>query len=80
MRCLPIASSLLDFFFFFLLLKHSTPHEFSNKYFQYMLNKKWQLKKWNGPAQFENADDGTLMMLPTDMVSLSVPDGVRSFD
>eukprot|EP00041_Stephanoeca_diplocostata_P018267 m.380953 g.380953 ORF g.380953 m.380953 type:complete len:91 (+) comp20965_c1_seq9:301-573(+) len=57
-----------------------TPHEFSNKYFQYMLNKKWQLKKWNGPAQFENADDGTLMMLPTDMVSLSVPDGVRSFD
>eukprot|EP00041_Stephanoeca_diplocostata_P018266 m.380939 g.380939 ORF g.380939 m.380939 type:complete len:349 (+) comp20965_c1_seq8:180-1226(+) len=48
-----------------------TPHEFSNKYFQYMLNKKWQLKKWNGPAQFENADDGTLMMLPTDMALLT---------
>lgn len=48
-----------------------TPHQFSNKYFQYIKDKKWSLKAWNGPAQFENEDGGNLMMLPTDMALLT---------
>mmetsp|Transcript_56927 Transcript_56927/g.78928 ORF Transcript_56927/g.78928 Transcript_56927/m.78928 type:complete len:323 (-) Transcript_56927:30-998(-) len=48
-----------------------TPHEFSNKFFKYIKDKKWNLKQWNGPAQFENADGGELMMLPTDMALLT---------
>lgn len=43
------------------------PTTFSNLYFQEILNRKWQVKKWNGPMQYENADGGELMMLPTDL-------------
>jgi len=48
---------------------------FSNDYYKFLLEKKWTLKKthegkpWTGPAQYE-ADDGKLMMLPTDMALL----------
>lgn len=48
-----------------------TPHEFTNKFFKYIKDKKWNLKQWDGPAQFENADGGELMMLPTDMALLT---------
>jgi len=48
-----------------------TPHEFSNKYFKYIKDKKWNLKQWDGPAQFENEDGANLMMLPTDMALLT---------
>jgi len=46
------------------------PYTFTNKYFTYMKDKKWQLKSWDGPAQFEDVDSQTLMMLPTDMALL----------
>jgi cytochrome c peroxidase len=46
---------------------------FSNEYFRLLLEEKWIPKTmhdgaaWTGPAQFEDATTGTLMMLPTDM-------------
>lgn len=44
------------------------PHNFTNKYFKNMLEKKWVLKQLpNGPTQYVNADGGEIMMLPTDM-------------
>jgi hypothetical protein len=46
-------------------------HAQSRRYFKYIKDKKWQLKQWSGPAQFENEDDGSLMMLPTDMALLT---------
>lgn len=46
------------------------PYSFTNLYFKYMKDKKWQLKKWDGPAQFEDVESQTLMMLPTDMALL----------
>lgn len=45
---------------------------FSNDYFKFLLEKKWTVKTmhngkpWTGPKQFE-ADNGQLMMLPTDL-------------
>ena len=51
---------------------------FSNDYFKFLLEKKWtpktthEGKAWKGPKQFE-ADNGKLMMLPTDMVLLDDP-------
>jgi len=45
---------------------------FSNDYFKFLLEKKWTVKKthegkaWTGPKQFE-ADNGALMMLPSDV-------------
>jgi cytochrome c peroxidase len=50
-----------------------TPTEFNNKYFTFLLNKKWVLKKWDGPAQYVDAETETMMMLPTDMALLSTP-------
>ena len=43
------------------------PTTFSNLYFNYLLDKKWVLKNWEGPEQFVDAETQTLMMLPTDM-------------
>jgi len=49
---------------------------FSNEYFVLLLGKAWTPKKthngkpWTGPLQYE-AEDGALMMLPTDMVLIS---------
>jgi cytochrome c peroxidase len=48
-----------------------TPTEFTNHYFTFLKDKTWNLKTWNGPAQFENADGASLMMLPTDMALLT---------
>ena len=43
------------------------PTTFSNEYFRVLLQEKWQWKKWNGPAQYEDKSSGALMMLPADM-------------
>jgi len=51
---------------------------FSNEYFTLLLEKKWTEKTthngkpWKGPKQYE-ADDGKLMMLPTDLVLIQDP-------
>ena len=51
---------------------------FSNEYFTMLLEKTWSEKVshngklWKGPRQFE-ADEGKLMMLPTDMVLIEDP-------
>jgi hypothetical protein len=29
------------------------------------MNKKWKLREWDGPAQYEDEETGELMMLPT---------------
>jgi len=44
-----------------------SPTSMGNAYFTMLLEEKWRKKKWSGPVQYENASDGTLMMLPTDM-------------
>ena len=43
------------------------PTTFSNEYFRLLLQEKWQLKKWSGPAQYEDKASASLMMLPADM-------------
>jgi cytochrome c peroxidase len=43
------------------------PTSFSNLYYQELLNRKWVEKKWSGPKQFVNKEDGAIMMLPADM-------------
>mmetsp|Transcript_40913 Transcript_40913/g.102359 ORF Transcript_40913/g.102359 Transcript_40913/m.102359 type:complete len:332 (+) Transcript_40913:34-1029(+) len=43
------------------------PTTFSNEYFRLLTEVKWVKKNWKGPMQFENADGGDLMMLPTDL-------------
>jgi len=51
---------------------------FSNEYFTLLQEKKWTIKKthngkpWTGPLQYE-ADEGQLMMLPTDIVLIKDP-------
>lgn len=49
------------------------PYAFTNKFYTNMMDKKWQLKNWSGPAQFEDVETQTLMMLPTDMALLVDP-------
>jgi cytochrome c peroxidase len=44
-----------------------SPTSMGNSYFTVLLEETWRKKKWSGPVQYENASDGTLMMLPTDM-------------
>ena len=41
--------------------------------FKQLLNNEWVEKKWDGPRQFVDAEDGELMMLPTDMALLEEP-------
>ena len=48
----------------------NAPTTFSNLYFVELTEDKWRPKKWAGPAQYEDAATGTLMMLPTDMALL----------
>eukprot|EP01130_Rhizamoeba_saxonica_P018018 TRINITY_DN890_c0_g1_i1.p1 TRINITY_DN890_c0_g1~~TRINITY_DN890_c0_g1_i1.p1 ORF type:complete len:310 (-),score=86.04 TRINITY_DN890_c0_g1_i1:36-965(-) len=43
-----------------------SPTTFSNAYYQELMNNEWTLKKWDGPAQFEDPT-GDLMMLPADI-------------
>ncbi|RSL63490.1 Cytochrome c peroxidase, mitochondrial [Fusarium sp. AF-6] len=44
-----------------------SPTVLTNDYFRLLIEEKWQWKKWNGPAQYEDKSTKTLMMLPTDM-------------
>ncbi|KAL1934319.1 hypothetical protein VTP01DRAFT_6501 [Rhizomucor pusillus] len=51
----------------------TTPTRFSNQFYKQLLNNTWVEKKWDGPRQFVDAEDGELMMLPTDMALLEEP-------
>lgn len=44
-----------------------SPTVLTNDFFTLLVNDKWQWKKWGGPAQYEDKNTKTLMMLPTDM-------------
>ena len=44
----------------------SKPLRFDNEYFCNLINKKWTVRKWDGPRQFQD-ETGALMMLPTDV-------------
>jgi len=50
------------------------PTTFSNEYFRLLSEVKWVKKNWKGPMQYENADGGDLMMLPTDLAIIEDPD------
>jgi catalase (peroxidase I) len=43
------------------------PLKFDNQYFKNLLHMEWRPKKWTGPLQYEDAETGELMMLPTDL-------------
>uniref|UniRef100_L2G2T3 Peroxidase n=1 Tax=Colletotrichum fructicola (strain Nara gc5) TaxID=1213859 RepID=L2G2T3_COLFN len=43
-----------------------SPTVLTNDYYKLLLNEKWQWKKWDGPAQYEDKGTKTLMMLPAD--------------
>jgi cytochrome c peroxidase len=44
-----------------------SPTVLTNDYFRLLVEEKWQWKKWNGPAQYEDKKTQSLMMLPADM-------------
>ncbi|KAJ2903150.1 Cytochrome c peroxidase mitochondrial [Zalerion maritima] len=44
-----------------------SPTMLTNDFYNLLLNEKWQFKKWDGPAQYEDKKTKSLMMLPTDM-------------
>ncbi len=44
-----------------------SPTTFSNEYFKVLFDRKWEVKSWNGPKQYEDSKTRKLMMLPTDM-------------
>ncbi|GAA5824518.1 hypothetical protein JCM11251_000456 [Rhodosporidiobolus azoricus] len=54
------------------------PTTFSNEYFRLLFDEKWQEKKWQGPPQFENKTDKSLMMLRTDM-ALTTDKGFKPY-
>ncbi len=43
------------------------PLRFDNEYFKNLLHLTWRKREWSGNLQFEDAESGRLMMLPTDM-------------
>ncbi|CCF43052.1 cytochrome c peroxidase [Colletotrichum higginsianum] len=43
-----------------------SPTVLTNDYYKLLLNEKWQWKKWDGPAQYEDKSTKSLMMLPAD--------------
>ncbi|KAK1927065.1 heme peroxidase [Papiliotrema laurentii] len=50
------------------------PTRFSNQYFKLLLTRKWKVREWDGPKQYETIVAGTrLMMLPTDMALIEDP-------
>ncbi|KAL9547215.1 cytochrome c peroxidase [Mucor bainieri] len=49
------------------------PTRFSNQFYKLLLNVTWVEKKWDGPKQFVDEDEGEIMMLPTDMALLEEP-------
>lgn len=44
-----------------------SPTVLTNDYFRLLVDEKWRWKKWDGPAQYEDAGTKSLMMLPTDI-------------
>jgi len=44
-----------------------SPTVMTNDFFRLLVEEKWQWKKWNGPAQYEDVKTKSLMMLPADM-------------
>mmetsp|Transcript_14904 Transcript_14904/g.25478 ORF Transcript_14904/g.25478 Transcript_14904/m.25478 type:complete len:350 (+) Transcript_14904:69-1118(+) len=50
-----------------------TPIQFTNDYFENLSEKKWTLKNWAGPPQYEDPT-GKLMMLPSDMALIEDPE------
>jgi hypothetical protein len=51
----------------------NNPLKFDNNYFKVLLNMTWRPRKWDGPLQYEDAETGKLMMLPTDHALLTDP-------
>jgi len=49
-----------------------SPNMWSNDFYVQLLERKWTVKKWNGPKQYED-ESGKLMMLPGDMALLEDP-------
>jgi len=45
----------------------NAPTAFSNLYYQELLQRKWNKRKWDGPLQYQDKESKELMMLPTDM-------------
>ncbi|KAK7970789.1 cytochrome c peroxidase- variant 2 [Apiospora saccharicola] len=43
-----------------------SPTVLTNDYYTLLLDEKWQIRKWDGPKQFEDAKTKGLMMLPAD--------------
>merc|ERR1719231_593195 len=50
-----------------------SPFEFNNQYFVLMKDYRWELKNWDGPAQYTDVETMNLMMLPSDMALLTTP-------
>ncbi len=50
------------------------PTTFSNEYFRLLLEEKWQVRRWNGPKQYEDVKTKSLMMLPADMALIEDPE------
>jgi len=44
-----------------------SPTTFSNEYYKLLLDEKWNLRKWDGPIQYQDKSTKSLMMLTTDM-------------
>ncbi|KAI5297667.1 heme peroxidase [Ascosphaera atra] len=51
-----------------------SPINFSNDFFQLLVDEKWQFRKWDGPQQYTDKSTQTLMMLPTDMALIKDKD------
>lgn len=49
------------------------PTTFSNEFFRLLLEEKWQIRRWNGPKQYEDVKTKTLMMLPSDIALIEDP-------
>lgn len=43
-----------------------SPTVFTNDFFKLLVEDKWQVKKWDGPKQYEDVKTQSLMMLPAD--------------
>nr|URD21180.1 cytochrome c peroxidase [Diaporthe liquidambaris] len=44
-----------------------SPTVLTNDYYKFLVDTKWEYKKWDGPRQFVDKDTKSLMMLPSDM-------------
>lgn len=45
-----------------------SPITLTNDFYKLLLSEKWNVRKWDGPRQFQDDGSKSLMMLPTDMV------------